>query len=108
MASFAQLAKKLQSAINQRAGAKIIVNTQQWYSEDKGRTVTAYVVKQSTTVDRDKPYRHNVELYKTYSTVRLVLWLRDYWYTLNGWEIPTDNEMWEEIKRNESQNGDSR
>ena len=24
--------------------------------------------------------------------------MRDYWYELNGWETPTDNAMWQEIK----------
>ena len=100
MANFARLAKKLQSAINQRTGdgAKLLINTQQWYSKDKGRTVTSYVIKQSIT-DGDKLYRQNIELFRTYSQVQMVLWLRDYWYELNGWEIPHNNETWEELKR---------
>lgn len=100
MASFARLAKKLQSAINQRTGdgAKLLINTQQWYSKDKGRTVTSYVIKQSVT-DGDKAYRHNVEMFRTYSQVQMVLWLRDYWYELNGWEVPTDNSTWERLKK---------
>lgn len=100
MASFAHLAKRLQSAINQRTGdgAKLLINTQQWYSKDKGRTVTSYVIKQSIT-DGDKLYRHNIEMFRTYSQVQMVLWLRDYWYELNGWEVPTDNKTWEELKQ---------
>jgi len=100
MASYARLAKKLQSAINQSTGdgAKLLINTQQWYSKDKGRTITSYVIKQSIT-DGDKLYRHNVELFRTYSQVQMVLWLRDYWYELNGWEVPTDNDTWEELKK---------
>jgi hypothetical protein len=99
MASLSGTAKKLQSAINQRTGAKLLINTNQWYSTDRGRTITSYVVKQSTTAPGEKEYRHNVELFRTYSQVQLVLWLRDYWYELNGWEVPTDNEEWEEVKR---------
>ena len=98
MASYAQLAKKLQSAINRRTGAKIIINTQQWFSEDKGRAVTCYVIKQSTQGTGEKAYRHTVELFRTYSQIQMVLWLRDYWYALNGLEIPHDNEEWEEMK----------
>lgn len=99
MASFAQLAKKLQRAINQRTGegVKLLINTSQWYSKDKGRTVTSYVIKQSTT-EGEQAYRHNVELFRTYSQVQMVLWLRDYWYELNGWEVPTNNNTWEELK----------
>lgn len=100
MASFARLAKKLQSAINQSTGdsAKLLINTQQWYSKDKGRTITSYVIKQST-MDANRSYRNNVELFRTYSQVQMVLWLRDYWYELNGWEVPTDNNTWEELKK---------
>lgn len=96
MAKFARLAKKLQSAINQRTGAKLLINTQQWYSEDKGRPVTSYVVKQSVVHEQR---RITTELFRTYSQVQLVLWLRDYWYELNGWEVPADNETWEEVKK---------
>lgn len=98
MASYANIAKKLQNAINQRSGAKILINTQQWYSEDKGRAVTVYTVRQSTS-NKDESHRQTIELFRTYSHVQLVLWLRDYWYELNGWEIPADNKEWEEVKK---------
>lgn len=97
MASFAQLAKKLQQAINNSsAGAKLLINTSQWYSDDKKRPVTCYIVKQNMKDEKGK--NHGIELFKTYSHVQLVLWLRDYWYELNGWEVPHDNEVWEEVK----------
>ena len=100
MASYARLAKKLQSAINERTGdqTKLLINTQQWYSEDKRRPVTCYVIKHSSTVG-DKGQRTTVELFRTYSQVQMVLWLRDYWYELNGWDVPTDNEEWEVLKQ---------
>ena len=100
MAGYAHLAKKLQNAINQRSGAKLLINTQQWYSEDKGRAVTCYIIKQSTVPGKGKKRTKAIELFKTYSQVQMVLWLRDYWYELNGWEVPHDNETWEEIKNN--------
>lgn len=104
MARFSQLAKKLQSAINQHSNVKLLINTQQWFSEDKGRTVTCYVIKQEMpTVKGDKKRHKAIELFKTYSQVQMVLWLRDYWYTLNGWEVSTDNEEWEEVKRRNGQ-----
>ena len=43
----------------------------------------------------------NIELFSTYSQLQLVLFLRDYWYTLNGWEVPQNNTVWEEIKNAE-------
>ena len=96
MASYAQLAKRLQSAINQRTEAKLLINTQQWYSEDKGRPVMSYVIRQEVSNTKN---HSTVEMFRTYSQVQMVLWLRDYWYELNGWEIPTNNETWEEAKR---------
>lgn len=96
MAKYAQLAKKLQSAINQRAEDKLLINTQQWYSEDKGRPITVYTIKQSIITNGKK---NLVELFKTYSQIQMLLWLRDYWYEINGWEIPHNNEIWEEMKQ---------
>jgi hypothetical protein len=32
--------------------------------------------------------------------IQIVLFLRDVWYTIQGEEIPTDNEMWEAVKAN--------
>lgn len=97
MKSFARQAKKLQSAINQRTGAKLLINTQQWYSNDRQRVVTCYVIRQSVCNDNDK--YTTIELFKTYSHIQMLLWLRDYWYTLNNWEVPTDNKKWEEMKQ---------
>ena len=31
--------------------------------------------------------------------IQILLFLRDYWFEMNGWDIPTDNEMWNEIKQ---------
>lgn len=108
MAKYAQIAKKLQKAINDRCADKLLINTTQWYSKDKQRPVSCYVIKQQCTVETNggKSKRTSVELFRTYSHVQLVLWLRDYWYSLNGWEIPTDNEQWEEIKRRYATTGE--
>lgn len=92
------IARKLQSACNKQFGAKLLLNSRQWYSEDQCRAVTVYSIHQSVK----KPGNEkdiSVELFKTYSQIQLVLFLRDYWYKLNGWEIPADNEEWEEVKR---------
>lgn len=102
MAKFAQTAKKLQAAINSQPGAKISINTSQWYSKDKHRPITVYTVKESYP---DDGFRKTKEIFKTYSHVQLVLFLRDYWYEMNGWEIPHDNPVWEEVKRRYGQDG---
>lgn len=95
------IARKLQTACNNSFGVRLCINTRQWYSEDKHRAVTCYYLTQETENEAGK--KISVELFKTYSQIQLVLFLRDYWYELNGWEIPHDNEMWEEVK---AQNAD--
>lgn len=98
MANYAQLAKKLQTAINQRTGAKLVINTQQWYSQDRKRPITIYIVRQVFS-DPNTNHKKSIQLFRTYSQIQMLLFLRDFWYDLNGWEIPTDNEMWEELKK---------
>lgn len=90
-------ARKLQTACNKSFGVKLLINTRQWYSKDKDRAITQYSLIQ-TIQNEDKGKEVNIELFKTYSQVQLVLFLRDFWYELNGWEVPHDNIEWEEIK----------
>lgn len=89
---------RLQHAINNKFGSRILYNKHQWYSEDQDRPVTQHMIKQAVYDEKIKKYR-NVELFSSYSQIQIVLWLRDYWYELNGWEVPTDNEMWNNAKR---------
>lgn len=90
--------KKLQTAINQRFGAKLLLNRTQWYSKDQDRPITTYIIRQAVW-DESKQKYTNVELFKSTSEIQLVLFLRDMWYELNGWEVPKDNETWNEIKK---------
>ena len=85
----------LQSALNTR-GQRILCNTEQWYSEDRG-AMNMYVVAKSQ-VNAEKGKKENIQLFKAYKQVYAVLFLRDYWYWLNGIPIPRDNPMWDEYK----------
>ena len=96
MASNAKMIHKLQHALNEH-GMKILYQTQQFYSEDQQRPVTCYVVKQAVW-DEEKQRNRNVELFKSFSQIQIVLFLRDLWFELNGQELPTDNETWNEIR----------
>ena len=87
---------KLQRAINNR-GEKILVNKNQFYSEQQNRPITIYTVKKAV-YDHDKGKSINVELFSSTSEIQIVLFLRDYWYSINGMEIPTDNEEWNKAK----------
>lgn len=88
---------KLQTALNTRFGVRILVNRSQWYSQKQDRPVTTYVVRQATYDEKSKRTKA-VDLFKSTSQIQIVLYLRDLWYELNGWEVPTDNEEWERVK----------
>ena len=93
--------RKLQTAINNK-GYKLLYSTSQFYSEQQDRPVTQYNIKQVVddpevigTNNKKKTY---IELFKSTSQIQIVLFLRDFWYDINGWEVPTDNQMWNEAK----------
>ena len=95
---FTPLIKKLQKAINTNFDKKILVNKSQFYSDKSEKIIEMIVVKQAVW-DEEKKKIKNIELFSSASDVQIVLFLRDYWYKLNGWQIPTDNEYWENIKK---------
>ena len=72
-------------------------STSQFYSEQQNRPVTIYHIKQAVW-DEDKQKYVNMELFKATSQIQIVLFLRDLWYTVNGKEVPQDNEVWNNIK----------
>ena len=96
MASNSVLIHKLQRALNTK-GMKILYSTSQFYSEEQDRPVTLYVIKRAV-YDEQRGRNNNVELFKSTSQIQIVLFLRDLWYEVNGKEIPTDNEKWNEAK----------
>lgn len=98
MASNSTMIHKLQHAINSR-GYQILYSTSQFYSLKQNRPVTMYYIKQAE-LDEDTGKIKNVELFKSTSQIQIVLFLRDMWFEINGWEIPTDNPVWNEKKQN--------
>lgn len=88
--------KKLQQAINLKGG-KLLYSTTQFYSEQQDRPVTMYIIKQGI-YDEEKGKTTSVELFKSYSQIQIVLFLRDMWYEMNGMEVPKDNEKWNKVK----------
>lgn len=89
--------KKLQKAINENFDQKILINKSQFYSADADRPLELIIIKKAIW-DPDKDKFKSVELFSSSSDVQIVLYLRDLWYELNGWEIPTDNEEWNRAK----------
>ena len=72
-------------------------STSQFYSKQQDRPITMYQIKQAVW-DEDKQKNTNVELFKSTSQIQILLFLRDFWYDINGWEIPTDNPVWNKKK----------
>ncbi len=87
---------KLQHAINDRGG-NLLYNTTQFYSETANRPVTIYIIKQAQWSE-ERQRMINVELFSSTSQIQIVLFLRDFWYKINDWEVPTDNPIWEQAK----------
>jgi hypothetical protein len=98
MQSNATMIHKLQNAINQNFDAKILYNKQQWYSKDQNRPVNQYVIRKAYE-DIESGRMKTIELFSSCSQIQIVLYLRDYWYELNGWDVPQDNEMWNKAKQ---------
>ena len=89
---------KLIEALNQK-GYMLMYNKKQFMGKE-GKPHNLYSVTQAVW----NPERHKYgskEIYKSTSTVRIVLFLRDAWFQYNGWDLPTDNEMWNQIRENE-------
>lgn len=95
--AFGPQIKKLQKAINEKFGQRILINKSQYYSEKSDRPLELLSIKKAVWDDDKQKYR-NIELFSSPSDVQIVLWLRDYWYELNEWEVPTDNEEWTKAK----------
>lgn len=66
----------------------------QFYSAEENRPITIYKVC-------TKNFRTNKKetLFSTPSQIQVVLYLRDFWFSMIGKEIPTDNETWNEVKK---------
>ena len=92
--------KRLQRAINMKSPeSKILVSENEWYSDLRQTTITSYVIRKALPQsDKRKGRKKTIELFSTTSLIQAVLYLRDYWYSLTGVEIPTDNEYWNNIK----------
>ena len=79
-------------------GELILISTSQFYSIDKHKVITRYHVKKQVQSDENRNKSTQLELFSSCSQIQITLFLRDYYYELKGWEVPTDNEVWNQIK----------
>lgn len=82
---------KLQVALNSK-GQRVLCNRSQFYSEQQNRPVTIYKVVQSVFDENSGKNRH-IELFSSASQIQVVLFMRNYWYLLQGQDIPPTNQM---------------
>lgn len=92
------LMKKLQTAINSKFDEKLLLNQTQWYNP-KSDQVRDMLILRKSVFNSEKGKYIPIEIFRTPSNIQMVLFMRDYWFTLNGWELPTSgNPVWEEIR----------
>ena len=95
MTDFSKTTQKLIQALNSK-GHDLLFARKQFMGKE-GMPQNFYVLSKGCW-NADKGKYDTVDIYKTTSLIRMVLFLRDMWYTENGWELPTDNEMWNKIR----------
>lgn len=98
MPSQSVMIHNLQKVLNKN-GLRIMYSTSQFYSEQQDRPVTIYHVKQAVW-DSKKGKFVNQELFNSTAQIYIVFYLRDLWYSLNGKELPTNNEKWNSMREN--------
>ena len=101
MASNIKTIKKLQMAINTKCDYKILYQTTQFFSATQKRPVTKYILRKAI-INPETQKSESEEVFNTYSQLQIILYLRDFWYAVNGLDLPTDNEMWNEIKQRDN------
>lgn len=101
-ANLMQTSRKLVRALNSR-GYKLTLSVKQFIGRE-GQPHNMYSISEATWDDEKRRYKHN-ELYSTTSLVRIVMFLRDMWYEENGWDLPTDQERWNTIRKELRGNG---
>jgi hypothetical protein len=69
----------------------------------EGQPHNMYSINKALWNEEKGRYSHE-ELYSTTSMVRVTLFLRDMWFTANGWELPTDQPAWNAVRK-ELENG---
>lgn len=88
--------QKLQKAL-ELEGEWITISTSQFYSTDKRKFVTRYHLKKQER-DENSKRSTQTELFSSCSQIQITLFLRDYLFEIQGKEVPTDNEIWNQAK----------
>lgn len=95
MTDFNKAIGRLIQALNTK-GHDLLYAKKQFMGKE-GKPHSLYVLSRAQW-NSDKGKYDTIDIYKTTSTIRMVLFLRDMWYVECGKELPTDNEMWNQIR----------
>lgn len=90
--------KKLQLGIKANHGVILTMGRSEWYSSKMDSVVNDYTIRKGVRNEETGKMTY-VEIFKSTSKIQQCLFLRDYLYWLEGKEIPTDNEMWNEKRK---------
>lgn len=80
---------KLMTAIRMNGG-KLLLDRVQFFSEEQNRPITMYKVNEVRGKKRT--------LFDTASQIQVVMFLRDYWFIMQGKELPTGQKDWVKIR----------
>lgn len=78
--------------------SRILYSREQFYSNSQNRPITIHVIKQAIW-DAQKGRNRYVELFSSASDINVLKFMRDYWFELNGKELPKDDEVWNKVKK---------
>ena len=98
--NFAKTIQKLQNAINSKLPpeSKICINKHQLYSEAYSTLITITIIEQYA-INAKTGHLRKVTLFKSPSNIQICMYLRDMWYEINDWDLPMDNEQWNEARK---------
>lgn len=89
--------QKLQSALNAR-GEMILQRTTQFYSMSTNSPITIYYVEKAYWDEETGKTKKN-ELFHSTSQLQIILFLRDLLCISRGESLPTDNEIWNQKRK---------
>lgn len=96
MAGLYSMSKKLMKAINSRG--YIITHAKREFMA-KDNTIHNMNTLSIVSFNEEKQKYESTPIYSTPSQVRLVMYLRDFWFIINDMELPTDQELWCKIRQ---------
>ena len=83
------LIHKLLRAINVNGG-RVLMDRVQFFSEEQQRPITLYKINEQLGKKKT--------LFETASQIQLVMFLRDYWFIVQGKALPTGKDEWTKIR----------